>query len=131
MTTTAPAGLAVPLDIVYGLRDTTAECGICRAPMPPQTAPAFELILADDQDDETPVCGPCSHATHKPLAAALIFLTALTRAYEAGDTYRVGEGIQAVMTGMDMWHRETGVPIPEHAPQRKPRTAPVRRRRRR
>lgn len=126
-TTTTPARVA--LDIVYGARDEPTQCGICRNPIPPTPA-AFELILADT-DDETPICGPCSHATHKPLAAALIFLTALTKAYEAGDTYRVGEGIQAVMTGMDLWHAESGTPIPTTPAPRRPRTAPARRRRRR
>lgn len=124
-----PAAVTLPLDVCYGPRNEPAVCGICGNAMPPMP-PGFELVLADDADGETPICGPCSHATHKPLAAALIFLTALTRAYEAGDTHRVGEAVQAVLAGLDAWHDFTGTPIPNAAPvpARRPRTAPVRRR---
>lgn len=122
-TTTTPPALA--LDLTYGDRGPET-CGICGTGMPAVDKPIFELETADTAK---PLCRACAHRTHAPLAAAIVFLTALTRAYENGDTAKVGEGVRAILDGMDMWHAETGTPIPMLAPEKPHRTryAPGRR----
>ncbi|MBR7832484.1 hypothetical protein KDL01_04400 [Actinospica durhamensis] len=122
----AVAQAATALDLTYGERDAQ-PCATCGGMLPAATRPLFELETPDGE----PLCRPCASRTHAPLAAAVAFLTAVTKAYGSGDTQRVGEAIQAVLSGMDLWHEVSGVPVPVLAPPaaRKPRYAPKRRRR--
>jgi superfamily II DNA or RNA helicase len=124
-TKATPTAATHALDLTYGERGP-ARCATCRTPLPAATVPVFELETPDGR----PLCTPCAHRAHPPLATALGFLTAVTTAYAAGDTQRAGEAIRALADGMELWHEATGTPAPAPRPAR-PRTAPLRKHRRR